>query len=56
MRLPGSLHVLNECPAFLLEVVAIVALAWWGFTTGGNMLLNIVLATLDREAHFRVAS
>lgn len=43
MRLPGPLHVLNDGLAFLLEVVAIVALAWWGFTTGGNVLVNIVL-------------
>ena len=43
MRLPGPLHVLNESLAFLLEVAAIVALAWWGFTTGGNVFLNIVL-------------
>jgi len=43
VRLPGSLHVLNEGLAFLLEVAAVVALSWWGFTTGGSMLLNIVL-------------
>ncbi|WP_067628261.1 YrdB family protein [Actinomadura latina] len=43
MRLPGPLHALNEGLAFLLEVAAIVALAWWGFTTGGNVFLNIVL-------------
>ncbi|NVI86377.1 YrdB family protein [Actinomadura sp. BRA 177] len=43
VRLPGPLHVLNEGLAFLLEVVAIVALAWWGFTIGDNVLLHIVL-------------
>ncbi|MFB4304976.1 YrdB family protein [Actinomadura sp. GTD37] len=43
MRLPGALHAANEGLAFLLEVAAIVALAWWGVTTGGNVLLNIVL-------------
>lgn len=37
------MHALNEGLAFLLEVAAIVALAWWGFTTGGNVLVNIVL-------------
>lgn len=35
--------MLNEGLAFVLEVMAIVALAWWGFTSGGNVLLNIVL-------------
>ncbi|MFG1853536.1 YrdB family protein [Actinomadura geliboluensis] len=43
MRLPEPLHVLNEGLAFVLEVAAIVALAWWGFTTGGNVVVNIVL-------------
>ncbi|MEV4001179.1 YrdB family protein [Actinomadura sp. NPDC049753] len=43
MRLPGALHAANEGLAFLLELAAIAALAWWGFTTGGNVLVNIVL-------------
>ncbi|WP_254715702.1 YrdB family protein [Actinomadura sp. NAK00032] len=43
VRLPGPLHVLNEGLAFVLEVAAIVALAWWGFTTGGNVVVNIIL-------------
>lgn len=43
VRLPGPLHVLNEGLAFVLEVAAIVALAWWGFTTGGNVVVNIAL-------------
>jgi hypothetical protein len=43
VRLPGPLHVLNEGLAFLLEIAAIAALAWWGFTTGGNVLVNIIL-------------
>ncbi|TMR39715.1 YrdB family protein [Actinomadura geliboluensis] len=43
MRLPGPFHVLNEGLAFVLEVAAIVALAWWGFTTGGNVVVNVVL-------------
>ncbi|WP_344262700.1 YrdB family protein [Actinomadura napierensis] len=43
MRLPGPLHVLNEGLAFLLEIAALAALAWWGFTTGGNMIVHIVL-------------
>jgi hypothetical protein len=37
------LHVLNEGLAFVLEVAAIVALAWWGFTTGGNVVVDILL-------------
>jgi hypothetical protein len=37
------LHALNEGLAFLLEIAAIVVLAWWGFTTGGHILINIVL-------------
>ncbi|MEV0659967.1 YrdB family protein [Actinomadura luteofluorescens] len=43
MRLPGPLHALNEGLAFLLELAAIAALAWWGFTASGNVLVNIVL-------------
>ncbi|WP_240809586.1 YrdB family protein [Actinomadura sp. WMMA1423] len=43
MRLPGALHALNEGLAFLLELVAIAALAWWGFTASGNLLVDIVL-------------
>lgn len=35
--------MLNEGLAFVLEVAAIVALAWWGFTTGGNVVVNVVL-------------
>ena len=37
------MHVLNEGLAFILEIAAIVALAWWGFTTGGNIVVNIIL-------------
>jgi hypothetical protein len=37
------LHVLNEGLAFLLELAALAALAWWGFTTGGNVIVHIVL-------------
>ncbi|MDL4816672.1 YrdB family protein [Actinomadura opuntiae] len=43
MRLPGPLHVLNEGLAFLLELAALAALAWWGFTTGGNAVVHILL-------------
>lgn len=34
---------MNEGLAFLLELAAIAALAWWGFTTGGNVLVNVLL-------------
>ncbi|SFQ07249.1 YrdB family protein [Actinomadura madurae] len=37
------MHVLNEGLAFLLEIAAIAALAWWGFTTGGGILTGAVL-------------
>lgn len=43
MRLPGPLHVLNEGLAFILEIAALGALAWWGFATGGNVGVHIVL-------------
>ncbi|NDU75279.1 DUF2568 domain-containing protein [Actinomadura sp. DSM 109109] len=43
MRLPGPLHVLNEGLAFLLELAAIAALAWWGFTVDENLVVNVVL-------------
>ncbi len=32
--LPKPLHVANEALAFLLELAAIAALGWWGFSTG----------------------
>ncbi|WP_242883031.1 YrdB family protein [Actinomadura litoris] len=43
MRLPGPMHVINEGAAFVLEVVAIGALAWWGFTAGDGALVHAVL-------------
>lgn len=43
MRLPGPLHVLNEGLAFVLELAALAALAWWGFTAGGNVIVHVVL-------------
>ena len=43
MRLPGPLHVLNEGLAFVLELAALAALAWWGFTVGGNVIVHVVL-------------
>jgi hypothetical protein len=43
MRLSGPLHVLNEGLAFVLEVIALALLAWWGFATGGNLVVKILL-------------
>ncbi|WP_033323075.1 YrdB family protein [Actinomadura atramentaria] len=43
MRLPGPLHVVNEGLAFVLELAALAALCWWGFTTGGNVVVHILL-------------
>ncbi|MBE1532326.1 YrdB family protein [Actinomadura algeriensis] len=43
MRLPGPLHVVNEGLAFLIEMAAFAVLAWWGFTVGDSILINIVV-------------
>ncbi|MFC9971872.1 YrdB family protein [Spirillospora sp. NPDC127200] len=43
MRLPGPLHLANEGLAFLLEVLALILLAWWGFTTGDALALHVLL-------------
>lgn len=43
MRLPGPLHALNEGLAFVLELAALAAPAWWGFTAGGNAAVHILL-------------
>lgn len=42
MRLPGPLHIANEGLAFLLEIAALAALAWWGFASGGPVIVRIV--------------
>ena len=44
MTLPTPLHMLNEGLAFLLEVAALGVLAWWGWRSGGDIALRIVLA------------
>jgi Protein of unknown function (DUF2568) len=41
--LPGPLHVANEGLAFLLEIIALVALAWWGFHTGDGPVPSVLL-------------
>uniref|UniRef100_A0AAU3GS68 YrdB family protein n=1 Tax=Streptomyces sp. NBC_01401 TaxID=2903854 RepID=A0AAU3GS68_9ACTN len=33
----------NEALAFVLELVAIGALAWWGFTAPGNVGVSVIL-------------
>lgn len=43
MRLPGPLHIANEGLAFLIEMLAFAAFAWWGFAVGPNILVGIVL-------------
>ncbi|MHA6759960.1 YrdB family protein [Streptacidiphilus sp. PAMC 29251] len=41
--IPRPLHAVNEGLAFLLELAAFAAMAWWGFGTGGNLLLQLLL-------------
>ncbi|MEU8542588.1 YrdB family protein [Streptomyces sp. NPDC048717] len=44
MRLPTPLYWANEGIAFLLELVALVCLAWWGWRGVEHMPLRMVLA------------
>ncbi|AJF68771.1 YrdB family protein [Streptomyces vietnamensis] len=44
MKLPAPLHVLNEGLAFLLELAALAALAWWGWDSAENVALRLLLA------------
>ncbi|MGI5166084.1 DUF2568 domain-containing protein [Spirillospora sp. CA-253888] len=32
----------NEGLAFVLEALALILLAWWGFTTGGALVLHVL--------------
>lgn len=41
--LPKPLHALNEGLAFLLEIVALVLLAYWGFHVGSNTAVQWLL-------------
>ncbi|MFE0646131.1 YrdB family protein [Streptomyces sp. NPDC058877] len=41
MKLPGPLHVLNEGMAFVLELAALAALAWWGWGIPEGLLLRL---------------
>jgi hypothetical protein len=42
-RLPPALHVVNETLAFVLELIMLVALAWWGAKTGGRWPGSVLL-------------
>lgn len=48
--MPKGLHALNEGLAFVFEIVALVAISWWGFHIGPNtadrMLLGIGMPLL----------
>ncbi|MFZ4302432.1 YrdB family protein [Streptomyces cinereoruber] len=44
MKLPTPLHVFNEGLAFLLELAALAALAWWGWRTPEPTALRVLLA------------
>jgi hypothetical protein len=41
--LPPGLHAANEGLAFLLEVLALGGLAWWGADTGSGLAAKILL-------------
>ncbi|SEK89092.1 YrdB family protein [Streptacidiphilus jiangxiensis] len=41
--IPKPLHHANELLAFVLELVALGGLAWWGFHTGHNLALHLLL-------------
>src|ERR1041385_6005409 len=44
--LPQPLHVANEGLAFLLELVMLAGLAWWGWEAVGGIVGSIALAVL----------
>ncbi|MFG3345890.1 YrdB family protein [Streptomyces sp. NPDC048018] len=50
MRLPAPLHVVNEGLAFLLELAALAALAWWGWQSVENIALRLILAVVAPAA------
>jgi hypothetical protein len=43
--LPRPLHLANEGFAFLLELAALAALAWWGATIGTTTAVCVLLGT-----------
>ncbi|MFJ3906354.1 YrdB family protein [Streptomyces sp. NPDC090025] len=44
MRLPAPLRVINEGLAFLLELAALAALAWWGWRTSDHTAVRLLAA------------
>ncbi len=42
--LPPALHAVNEGSAFLLELVMLAILGWWGARTGTSMPAAVLLA------------
>ena len=43
MNIPKPLYSTNEALAFLLELCALAALGWWGFTTGTGIAIHVLL-------------
>ena len=41
--IPKPLHHANELLAFVLELVALGGLAWWGFHAGHNVAVHVLL-------------
>lgn len=39
----GPAHIVNETLAFLMEMLALAALAWWGAATGNGLFLSLLL-------------
>jgi hypothetical protein len=42
-RVPRGLHALNEGLAFVFELIALVALGWWGFQLGPDTVDHVLL-------------
>lgn len=42
--LPTPLHIVNEGLAFFMELAGLALLAWWGWSTGQNTTVRILLA------------
>jgi hypothetical protein len=43
LRVSEPLHLLNEGLAFLVEMLALAALAWWGAETGDGLFVQLLL-------------
>ncbi|WP_327068093.1 YrdB family protein [Kitasatospora sp. NBC_01302] len=44
MQLPTPARAANETLAFLIELLALGSLAWWGCRTGPNLAVHLLLA------------